>query len=200
MKLRTPAALATGACLAFGMAAALAGDISSIQPSASTVSLQGGKAVVNFAVGGTAAGNESCGYFVEYGDGSNGDSRVISRTNGQFVRQHQRTFDRPGTYTIEASGRRHKTTQACYGQVSTVVTVVAAAAAAAWTPPACPEGWALNERSVNRRTGAFYCTAKPAVELECGDGLRYYERDGIIGCRENRRSREDRRDRDDRRG
>jgi len=190
MTIRTPAGLAAGACLAFGMAAAIAADISSIQPSASSVTLQGGKAVVNFSVGGMAASNESCGYFVEYGDGSAGDSRVISKTNGQFSRPHQRTFVKPGTYTVEASGRRHKTTQACAGQTSTVVTVIAAAA---WTQPACPEGWALNERSVNRRTGAFNCTAKPAVELQCGAGLRYYERDGIIGCRENRRGRDDRR-------
>lgn len=189
MKSRT-ASLATGACLALSAAAALAGDISSIQPSTSSITLQGGRAVVNFSVGGTAAGNESCGYFVEYGDGNNGDSRVVSRTNGQFTRSHQRTFDKPGTYTVEATGRRHKQTQACYGQVSTTVTVVAAAA---YTQPACPEGWALNERSVNRRTGAFNCTAKPAVELQCGDGLRYYERDGVIGCRENRRWRDGRR-------
>ena len=189
----TPAGLAAGACLAFGMAAAIAGDISSIQPSASSITLQSGKAVVNFSVGGRAAGNESCGYFVEYGDGNAGDSRVISKTSGQFSRPHQRTFVNPGTYTIEASGRRHKTTLACNGQASTQVTVVAAATAAAWTPPACPEGWALNERSVNRRTGAFYCTAKPEVELQCGNGLRYYERDGIIGCRENRRERDGRR-------
>jgi len=184
------ASLATGACLALSVAAALAGDISSIQPSASSITLQGGKAVVNFTVGGSAAGNESCGYFVEYGDGNAGDSRVISKTNGQFSRPHQRTFVNPGTYTVEASGRRHKQTLACNGQAGTVVTVLAAAA---WTPPACPEGWALNERSVNRRTGAFNCTAKPAVELQCGAGLRYYERDGIIGCREIRRGRDDRR-------
>lgn len=191
MESRTPAALAAGACLVLGMAAAFAADISSIQPSASSVTLQGGRAVVNFSVGGSAAGNENCGYYVDYGDGNAGDSRVVSRANGQFTRPHQRVFDKPGTYTIEASGRRHKTTQACYGQASTLVTVVAAAAAAA-PLPTCPEGWALNERSVNRRTGAFNCNAKPEVELQCGPGLRYYERDGVIGCRESRRAREDR--------
>lgn len=197
MKTRTKAGLAAGACLAIGMSAALAADISSIQPSASSVTLQGGKATVNFTVGGMAGGNENCGYFVDYGDGNAGDSRATGNTSGQFTRPHQRTFVNQGTYTVQASGRRHKTTLACNGQVSTTVTVVAAAAAPAWTQSACPEGWALNERSVNRRTGAFNCTAKPAVELQCGPGLRYYERDGIIGCRENRRGRDGR---DDRRG
>lgn len=191
MRIRTATRLVAGACLALGATAALAGDISSIQPNASTVTLQGGRAVVNFSVGGSAAGNENCGYYVDYGDGNSGDSRVVSRANGQFTRPHQRVFDKPGTYTIEAAGRRHKQTTACYGQASTQVTVLAAAAAAA-PMPTCPEGWALNERSVNRRTGAFNCIAKPAVELQCGPGLRYYERDGIIGCRESRRAREDR--------
>ena len=53
----------------------------------------------------------------------------------------------------------------------------------------CPEGWALNEKSVNWRTGAFSCTAKAEVQLVCPDGLVYYERDGIIGCRTDRRER-----------
>lgn len=58
-RIRTATRLVAGACLALGATAALAGDISSIQPGASSVTLQGGKAVVNFSVGGTAASNES---------------------------------------------------------------------------------------------------------------------------------------------
>lgn len=185
----TLARLAAGACLATGVSAASAADISLIQPSATSITLQGGKAAVNFTVSGNARTGDRCGYFVEYGDGNAGDSRAIERTNGPFTRPHQRIFVAPGTYTVQASGRNHKTAAACDGTASTVVTVVAAAQ---WTPPACPEGWMLNERSVNRRTGAFNCTAKPAQALVCGDGLRYYERDGIIGCRAGRRSRDGR--------
>jgi hypothetical protein len=54
--------------------------------------------------------------------------------------------------------------------------------------PVCPEGWQLIEKSVNRRTGAFNCGPKPAGQLVCGEGLRSFERDGLIGCRAARRN------------
>jgi hypothetical protein len=179
--------------LAGAVGTALGAEISTIQPSAATVSLDRGKAVVRFTVSGTADSRDRCGYFVEYGDGAAGDSRLIDNENGQFNRPHERTFSRPGIYTIRASGKSVKTTGPCNGSTSTTITVVAAAAAAPgrWeeraAAPVCPEGWLLNDRSVNQRTGAFSCTAKPAVQLVCPDGLRYYERDGVIGCRSERR-------------
>lgn len=190
--------LVAGALAAGGIGAALAADITMIEPSAATVALDGGKAVVRFSVSGSAASNDRCGYFVEYGDGAAGDSRILEKENGRFSRPHERSFTRPGTYTIQASGKRVKTTSGCNGAASTTVTVVAAAAPAPArqgrraAAPVCPEGWQLNERSVNRQTGAFNCTAKPTSQLACGDGLRYYERDGIIGCREDRRTRQGR--------
>jgi hypothetical protein len=192
--------LAAGALLAGSAGGALAADISMIEPSAANVTLDGGKAVVRFVVSGTAASNDHCGYFVEYGDGAAGDSRVIDRENGRFTRPHERIFSSPGTYTIRASGKSVKTTSACNGAASTTVTVVAAAVPARAerraerraAAPSCPEGWMLNEQSVNRRTGAFSCAPKPAGQLVCGDGLRYYERDGVIGCREDRRNQEGR--------
>lgn len=192
--------LAAGALLAGGVGAALAADISRIEPSAANVTLQGGQAVVRFAVSGRAASNDRCGYFVEYGDGMAGDSRILDNENGGFTRQHERIFNKPGTYTVRASGKNVKTTAGCNGAASTAVTVVAAPApgraerraermAAAF---ACPEGWMLNEKSVNRSTGAFSCTPKPAGQLVCAEGLRYFERDGIIGCRQDRRNEEGR--------
>ena len=189
---------AAGAFLAGGVGAgaAFAADISMIEPSAANVALDGGKAVVRFAVSGTAASNDRCGYLVEYGDGMAGDSRIIDNENGRFTRPHERTFTSPGTYTVRASGRNVKTTGGCNGAASATVTVVAAAAPArarrTAAVPACPEGWTLNESSVNRRTGAFSCAPKPAGQLVCGDGLRYYERNGMIGCREERRNQEGR--------
>lgn len=188
--------LVAGAFLAGGAAAAFAADISMIEPSAATVALDGGKAVVRFTVSGTAASNDHCGYFVEYGDGAAGDSRIIDKENGRFTRPHERTFSSPGTYTIRASGKSVKTTSGCNGAASATVTVVAAAVPARAgrraAGPACPEGWLLNEQSVNWRTGAFSCAPKPAGQLVCGDGLRYYERDGLIGCRQERRNQEER--------
>ena len=42
------------------------------------------------------------------------------------------------------------------------------------------------------RSNVFSCTPKPAGQLVCGGDLRYYERDGIIGCRQDRRNQEGR--------
>ena len=161
----------------------------------------GGRVVVRFNVAGNAASQDRCGYFVEYGDGAAGDSRVIERESGQFIRTHERTFTAPGTYTIRASGRMVKTTMGCNGAASATLTVVAAAALSrderreqrraerrAASAPVCPEGWMLNEKSVNQQTGAFSCSAKAPVQLECPEGLRYFEREGIIGCRPDRRN------------
>ena len=140
--------------------------------------------------------NDHCGYFVEYGDGAAGDSRVIDRENGRFTRPHERIVTSPGIYTVRASGKSVKTTSGCRGAASTAVTVVAAAVPARAerraAAPSCPEGWMLNEKSVNWRTGAFSCGPKPAGQLVCPDGLRYYERDGIIGCRQSGRNQEGR--------
>jgi hypothetical protein len=202
MNTRILVRLVAGAFLAGGAGAVLAADISMIQPSAATVTLDGGRAVVKFTVSGRAASNDRCGYFVEYNDGAAGDSRIIERENGGFNRPHERSFSRPGTYTVTASGKTVKTTSACNGSANTTVTVLAAPApskaerraerrAAAF---ACPEGWMLNEKSVNRNTGAFNCVPKPTPQLACAEGLRYFERDGIIGCRQDRRD-QDRRNR-----
>lgn len=199
MNASTLVRLAAGALLAGGAGAAHAADISMVESSAANVALDGGKAVVRFNVSGTAASNDRCGYFVDYGDGAAGDSRIIDNENGRFTRPHERIFNRPGTYTVRASGKSVKTTGGCNGAASTTVTVVAAAPgraerraermAAAF---ACPEGWMLNENSVNRSTGAFNCSPKPAGQLVCAEGLRYFERDGLIGCRQSGRNQEGR--------
>ena len=195
MKKCTVIRFAAGALLAGNIGAAFAADITMIEPSVATVALGAGQALVRFTVGGTAGPRDHCGYFVDYGDGAAGDSRIIDREAGRFSRPHERTFTRPGTYTVRASGRMVKTTAACNGSATATITVVAqgpgkgerrAERRAAAFP--CPEGWMLNEKSVNRTTGAYNCVAKP-VQMECAEGLRYFERDGIIGCRPGRGNR-----------
>ena len=182
--------------LAGGMGAAFAADITMIQPSAANVALEGGKVAVRFDVIGRAGSGDYCGYFVDYSDGAAGDSRTIENENGAFSRPHERIFTRPGTYSVRASGKNHKTTGPCNGTASTTVTVVAAPVRSRSDRKsermaaefACPEGWMLNERSVNRSTGAFNCAPKPTTQLVCAEGLVYFERDGMIGCRMDRRS------------
>ena len=60
-------------------------------------------------------------------------------------------------------------------------TAVAVAAAT------CPEAWELVSRSVNKSTGAFSCAPKkPAKPINCGPGLAYFEKGGVIGCRKGK--------------
>lgn len=55
---------------------------------------------------------------------------------------------------------------------------------------ACPTGWTLNAKSVNKKTKAFTCTAKPGTaapekKLACEGDTGYFEnaKKGTIGCR-----------------
>jgi hypothetical protein len=63
-------------------------------------------------------------------------------------------------------------------------------AAASAAAPKCPEGWTLDSKSVNRKTGAYTCTAKagtkpPAAKLDCTGDTGYFEnaKRGQLGCR-----------------
>jgi hypothetical protein len=100
-------------------------------------------------------------------------------------REFVHTFGQPGQFTVTAKGRRVKTTAGCDGEVSTVVNVVEAGRRRG--PAAevsCPAGWGLREGSFDRRSGAFTCVpAYPQQRMDCGPGLRYFERDSTIGCR-----------------
>lgn len=65
-----------------------------------------------------------------------------------------------------------------------------AGAASAKPAPGCPAGWKLDPKSVNKKTGAYACTAKagtapPASKLECKAPLGYFENQskGQLGCR-----------------
>jgi hypothetical protein len=66
----------------------------------------------------------------------------------------------------------------------------AASAATATASSACPTGWTLNAKSVNKKTKAFTCTAKagtaaPEKKLSCEGDTGYFEntKKGMIGCR-----------------
>lgn len=177
---------ATGSLLA-------AGRVAKIEPSASNVMLEGGKATVKFTVSGEAEESDNCGYWVEYGDGQSPDTRVISQREGLFPRSHERTFTQPGTYAVKARGQRVRTTLGCLGEAAATITVsappaagkaTAPAAKAAAVAPTCPEGWQLVKGSHNPNTGAFSCSVKlPEKKLACGPGLKYFEKGAVVGCR-----------------
>lgn len=190
--LRTPAlSLLLAGCIS---TTAFSAGIDKITPSSPTATLVGGKATVKFTVSGVSDDADNCGIWVDYGDGDNPDTRVISKAEGLLPRVFEHTFTKPGGFSVQAKGQRVKTIFGCRGDASTMVTILApggakpsqAAAKAVSAPvaPACPDGWQVQARSVDKKTGAFTCApTMPAKKIDCGPGLAYYESGSVIGCR-----------------
>ena len=100
----------------------------------------------------------------------------------------EHTFTKPGGFSVKVKGQRVKQTFGCSGEAGMFINVTAPAAAVAGPAmPTCPDGWQLAAKSYNKSTGAYACQARPpASKLECGKGLAYYEKDGMIGCAKGR--------------
>ena len=155
------------------------------------------KITVNFKVDNAT----NCGLRLSYGDGTRDDVKINQRKDVPWVTT--RAWKAPGEYRVKAEGKAQLPAMAgCGGKNQEfVVKVVAAAApakaaaaakpAAASAPmPTCPEGWKLDPKSVNRKTGAYTCAAAagtkpPAAKLECKGDTGYFEnaKRGQLGCR-----------------
>jgi hypothetical protein len=140
-----------------------------------------------------------CGLRLEYG---NGDVDVTGMREGKdrFPRIFTHAYAGPGTFTLIAKGGRDGNTMGCSGEARTTLTVVMPAAAPMEPrrmgrySEACPDGFALNRNSVDRRTGAFTCAALQGVELPnagipCPQGTAYYTniQGTMLGCKALRR-------------
>ena len=134
----------------------------------------------------------NCNVRVRFGDGAQEDFKVNQEKDATMVLKH--TYQKPGAYTVDVEPRRNLPLPGCLGeQLHAKVTVAAAVAAVpakAAAPRLCPEGWTLVGKSVNKKTGAFQCSAKPgsaapATRPVCGGELSYVEnmKKGQIGCR-----------------
>jgi hypothetical protein len=144
-----------------------------------------------------------CGLRVEYG---NGDVDVTGMREGKdrFPRSFMHTYAGPGTFTIVAKGGHDGSASGCAGEARVTVAVVPVPTE---PPPrmehrdrmeriseACPDGFALNRDSVDRRTGAFSCAALegaqlPNVGIPCPAGTAYYTntQGTMLGCKALRR-------------
>ena len=175
------------AALAFAVAPATwaANTITAIVPGANRVALVDGKAAVKFMVSGQGNDDGDCGIWINYGDQDSPDTRIIGRRDGMFPREFEHVFSKTGQFTVTAKGERTKQTFGCVGEASTSVTVVAATSGRRRVATvSCPDGWQLKDGSYNRETGAYTCAASyPEQRMDCGPGLRYFERDNLIGCR-----------------
>lgn len=130
----------------------------------------------------------NCGIRMEYGGGLENDNFVLADKGGQLPLTITKTYPTPGTYKVKALARKVGLTFGCgEGGVETTLTVVAASAAkaasgGASTAAACPDGWDMKPGGSAAK--GFTCAPKkPASKLECGSGLVYFEKDGLIGCK-----------------
>lgn len=161
-----------------------------------------------------AAGNEAtvtvrfdieqalnCHVRVEFGDGAQQNVVVNQAKDATMVLKHR--YAKPGSYTVAVLPRTAMPVLKCTGQdqkakltVTAGATAPPAAAsaakmAAAPAAPACPTGWTLDSKTVNKKTGAYTCKAKagtaaPEGKLACPGTLGYFEnaKKGQLGCRE----------------
>lgn len=136
--------------------------------------------------------NPNCALHLHFGDGTSTTFKINQAKDGTVSARH--AYAKAGSYTVMAEPKRVGTVLKCMGDnqraTVTVAAAKAAAPAAAAKGPACPAGWKLAPRSVNKKTGAFDCNAKagtpaPAARLECPGNLGYFEntKKGLIGCR-----------------
>lgn len=195
--------LMSGAAMAalLGFAApASAGAISGVkaEPASATVGQQ-----VKVTVDGTDEG--ICGLRVEYG---NGDVDVTKMSEGKdkFPRSFMKSYNKAGTYTIIAKGGKDGSALGCPGETKTTVTIAEApkpvapavpvavagpAKPVAAPAPTCPDGYKLNTKSVDKRSGAYSCSGAagakmPEKALECPAKTEFFSNTGskgtTLGC------------------
>jgi len=144
------------------------------------------------------ADNPNCNVRVHFGDGQTQDFKINQLKDVPLVAT--RSYAKPGQYKVMIEPKTALPTLKCVGKNQTAMLTVAApaAAAAAAAPaskavaagPGCPDGWKLDAKSANKKSGAFTCAAKagttlPTAKLDCPASLGYFENKskGQLGCR-----------------
>ncbi|MEN9887776.1 MAG: hypothetical protein RL758_2354 [Pseudomonadota bacterium] len=150
-------------------------------------------------------GGYNCGLRFYWGDGVTQDIKVLEASQNPLVLRH--TYSKPGQYALMAEGKKVTSHLKCQGANARATVGVtpppppaakpaaaspssAAAAPAPAGPSPCPTGWKLDAKSVNKKTGAYTCSAKagtpaPAAKLSCTGDSGYFEnpKKGQIGCK-----------------
>lgn len=140
----------------------------------------------------------NCGIRFDWGDGSGEDIKVEDAQKIPLIMSH--TYAKAGDYTVAVTPKKVTSRLGCLGKAQSAMVKVAAPAAVAAAPVvpvpamaaaanACPTGWKLNAKSVNKKTKAFSCNAKPGTaapekKLACEGTTGYFEntKKGVIGC------------------
>ena len=136
------------------------------------------------------ATNPNCNVRVNFGDGTTHDFKINQAKDVPLVTT--RSYAKAGDYRVRVEGKTALPVLKCSGETKSAMLKVAvpASAVAAVAGPACPDGWKLDAKSVNKKSGAFSCGAKagtalPSARLECPGALSYFENKakGQLGCR-----------------
>ena len=141
------------------------------------------------------ADNPNCNVRVNFGDGQTQDFKINQLKDVPLVTS--RSYAKAGEYKVMIEPKTALPMLKCNGKNQTAsltvlapALVVAAAPAAKAAVAACPEGWKLDAKSVNKKTGAFTCSAKagtalPAAKPDCPAPLGYFENKskGQYGCK-----------------
>ena len=147
---------------------------------------------VKITVDFTGADNPNCNVRLYYGDGASQDFKINQTKDVPMIATH--TYAKAGDYKVMAEGKTALPMLKCIGKNQVAMLKVSAPApvtkAAAVAAVQCPDGWNLEAKSVNKKTGAYTCAAKagtalPATRLDCPAPLGYFENKskGQLGCR-----------------
>lgn len=130
----------------------------------------------------------NCNVRIHFGDGATQDQKVNQEKDANLTVQH--SYAKPGSYTVKVEPKTALPALKCLGKNQQTVVQVVAATAAAAAAPSCPQGWKLQAKSVNKKSGAYTCTAKagtavPSQRAACPGSLSYFEnsKKGQLGCR-----------------
>lgn len=181
-------ALALAACCIAGTASAQKLVGVTVEPATAQVG-QTVTAAIDLEVTDTAY----CGVRFYWGDGQRDDIKIEDKAALPYRLSH--TYAKPGQYRLMAEGKSVTGRMMCTGKnvYATLNVVAAAPAPKAYGSAAaaqCPQGWHLQAASVNKKTGAYTCTAAPGTPLPatnsaCPGDLSYFEnsKKGQLGCR-----------------
>lgn len=130
-----------------------------------------------------------CRVELDFGDGT-ADFTHLFTDGGPRKVAVRHVYPKPGIYTVKAKGGKPATTRerACEGERTLQVIVVgeaepgtAESAREAANASLCPQGWSVIPGSVSGPR--FKCRPdKPLSKIECQNGSKFFEQDGVIGC------------------
>ncbi|MEO7134771.1 MAG: hypothetical protein ABI024_11190 [Vicinamibacterales bacterium] len=142
------------------------------------------EAPTEIVINGTPAAN--CALVVDFGDGTRSVD-VVSQTS-PFPRRISHTYPKTADVTVRVVGTTQGAIPPCEGTLDAAVHVSPAGSKIEYITltTGCPEGWLL-KGAVNADK-SFMCApipdaGAPTNLIHCIDGMKYFARDGHVGCR-----------------